>query len=242
MQPALSMPRCRGREACSAAAERFGAVQMGLERPLRIAGPRVDLSEGEETMSTVIGLFEHSRDASALVDELQKEGFPKNQIGLVARHEILKEHGIDVSTGTTIGAVTGATTGGIAGLLIGLGALLIPGLQIVAAGEFLVAVGATVLGLAGGAIAGGLIGSLSGLGLSEERAHRYSEAVSAGHIMVTVQTPQERVQEVSEMMTRYSAVEVDVVSASESAQMIRPAATVAQPSAMTQQPQQPMTH
>lgn len=188
-------------------------------------------------MSTVIGLFEHSRDASALVDELQKEGFDKNQIGLVARHEVLKEHGIDVTTGTEVGAITGATTGGIAGLLIGLGTLLIPGLQIVAAGEFLVAVGATVLGLAGGAIAGGLIGSLSGLGLEETRASRYSEAVSAGHIMVTVQSPQNRVQEVSELMTRYSAVEVDVVSG--------PEGTLTIPGAVAQQmqpPQQPMAH
>lgn len=184
-------------------------------------------------MSTVIGLFEHSRDASALVDELQKEGFDKNQIGLVARHEVIKEHGIDVTTGTQVGAITGATTGGIAGLLIGLGALLIPGLQIVAAGEFLVAVGATVLGLAGGAIAGGLIGSLSGLGLSEERARRYSEAVSAGHIMVTVQTPQERIQEVSEMMTRYSAVEVDAIPGPQG-NVVMPRATIAQQPAMTQ--------
>jgi len=193
-------------------------------------------------MATVIGLFEHARDASALVDELQKEGFDKNQIGLVARHEVLKEHGIDVATGTEIGAITGATTGGIAGLLIGLGTLLIPGLQIVAAGEFLVAVGATVLGLAGGAIAGGLIGSLSGLGLEEARASRYSEAVSAGHIIVTVHTPQERTQEVSEMMTRYGAIEVDVVPGPEGA-LVMPS-TAAQQAAMvqSQQPQQPTAH
>lgn len=182
-------------------------------------------------MPTVIGLFEHSRDASALVDELQKEGFAKSQIGLVARHEVFKEHGIDVTAGTTVGAVTGATTGGIAGLLIGLGALFIPGLQIVAAGELLTVIGATVLGLAGGALAGGLIGSLSGLGLEEERAHRYSEAISGGHIMVTVQTPQERVQEVSEMMTRYNAVEVDVVPG--------PEGPVFMPSASATQMQQP---
>lgn len=192
-------------------------------------------------MSTVIGLFEHSRDASALVDELQKEGIDKNQIGLVARHEVLKEHGIDVSTGTEVGAITGATTGGIAGLLIGLGTLLIPGLQIVAAGEFLVAVGATVLGLAGGAIAGGLIGSLSGLGLEEARASRYSEAVSAGHIMVTVQTPQQRVQEISEMMTRFGAAEVDVVPGPEGT-LVMPSAAAAQPSATMQPPQQPTAH
>ncbi|HEX8036430.1 MAG TPA: hypothetical protein VF510_21410 [Ktedonobacterales bacterium] len=190
-------------------------------------------------MATIIGLFEHSRDANDLVDDLQKEGIAKSQIGLVARHEVVKEQGIDVTTGTEIGAITGATTGGIAGLLIGLGALLIPGLNIVAAGTFLVVIGATVLGLAGGAIAGGLIGSLTGLGLSEERARRYSDAVSAGHILVTVQTPQERAQEVAELMTRHGAVEVDVVAGPEGTLLVPSAAAAAQ---QTQPPQQPMAH
>src|SRR5690348_11278578 len=102
-------------------------------------------------MSTVIGLFTHSRDANALVEDLKREGIALSQIGVVARHEVLKEHGLDVTSGTEVGVITGAATGGIAGLLIGLGSLLIPGVNIVAAGTFLVAVGATVLGLVGGA-------------------------------------------------------------------------------------------
>lgn len=161
-------------------------------------------------MATVIALFEHTRDANTLVEALQRGGLAKSQIGVVARKAVLKEHGLDVTTGTEIGAVTGAATGGIAGLLIGLGALLIPGIDIVAAGTFLVAVGAAVLGLVGGAVAGGLVGSLAGFGLSEERAHRYAEGVSAGHILVTVQTDQERVQEIAEQMRQYQAIEVDI--------------------------------
>ncbi len=225
----------------SAAAERL-AQSNGTRTALLIVGPRADLSEGEECMPTVIGLFEQSRNANDLVDELQKEGFAKSQIGLVARHEVFKEHGMDVSTGTSVGAITGATTGGIAGLLIGFGTLAIPVIGgIVAAGELLTVIGATVLGMAGGALAGGLIGSLSALGLEEARARTYSEAVTAGHIMVTVQTPQERVQEVSELMTRYNAVEIDVVPGPEGAVML-PSAEVAQPAAVTQPPQQPLSH
>src|SRR5690348_281858 len=83
----------------------------------------------EAHMATVVGMFEHSRDANELVEDLQSEGFTKPQIGVVARHEVLLEHGIDVTTGTEVGAITGATTGGIAGLLIGLGALLVPGVN-----------------------------------------------------------------------------------------------------------------
>lgn len=167
-------------------------------------------------MATVIGLFEHSREANALVDDLKRKEFTLSQIGVVARHEVLKDHGLDITSGTEVGVITGATTGGIAGLLIGLGSLLIPGLNIVAAGTFLVAVGAAVLGLVGGAVAGGLVGALASFGLSEERAHRYAEGVTAGHILVTVQTPQERTQEVVEMMNARSAIEVDVAGGPES--------------------------
>jgi len=74
-------------------------------------------------MATVIGMFEESRDVDRAIDTLTKEGFEKKQIGVVARHEVLKQAGIDATSGAEVGAITGATTGGIAGLLIGLGAL-----------------------------------------------------------------------------------------------------------------------
>jgi len=191
-------------------------------------------------MATVVGMFEHSRDANDLVEDLQKEGFAKTQIGVVARHEVLLEHGLDVTMSTEVGAITGATTGGIAGLLIGLGALLIPGVNIVAAGTFLVVVGATVLGLTGGAVAGGLVGSLAGFGLSEERANRYAEGVSAGHILVTVQSLSERVQEVAELMRDHNAVEVDIASGPE-AGLVAPLAA-AEPAAIATQQQSPTVH
>lgn len=160
-------------------------------------------------MATIVGMFERTRDVDRAIDDLMQAGFTKNQIGIVARHEVLKQNGLDVGTGAQVGAITGATTGGIAGLLIGLGALVIPGLQIVAAGEFLVWVGATVLGLAAGAIGGGLVGALAGFGISETQAQRYAEGVSSGRILVTIQSPSDRVAEVTEIMRHNDALEVD---------------------------------
>lgn len=160
-------------------------------------------------MATVVGMFEYSRDADRVIDELMTKGFTRNQIAVVARKEVFKQGGLDIGAGAEVGAITGATTGGIAGLLIGLGALAIPGLQIVAAGEFLVWVGAMVLGLAAGAIGGGLVGALAGFGITEAQAQRYSEGVSAGHILLTVQATPEQAEIAADIMRRGKALEVD---------------------------------
>jgi hypothetical protein len=161
-------------------------------------------------MATVVGMFEHAHDVDRVIDELAATGFAKSQIGVVARHEVLRRAGLDVGSGTEVGAITGATTGGIAGLLIGLGALLIPGLNIVAAGTFLVAVGATVLGIVGGAIGGGLVGALAGFGISEAQAQQYAEGVAQGHILVTVQAEPDRAQAAAQIMRDGNALEVDM--------------------------------
>lgn len=159
-------------------------------------------------MATVVGMFKEASDVDHAINDLTREGFQKSQIGIVARHEVLKDSGIDVTTGAEVGAITGATTGGIAGLLIGLGALVIPGVNIVAAATFLVAVGATVLGLAAGAIGGGLVGALAGFGLEETRAQRYASGVEEGHILVTVQTP-DRADLAAAVLAGANAIEVD---------------------------------
>jgi hypothetical protein len=161
-------------------------------------------------MATIVGLFEHTHEVDQAIDELVKAGFDRNQIGVVARHETMNKMGLTTTSGAEVGAITGATTGGIAGLLVGLGALLIPGLQIVAAGSFLVAVGATVLGLAGGALTGGLVGALTGFGLEETRAQRYAAGVNEGHILVTVQAEPGRGELAAETLRRCNALEVDV--------------------------------
>lgn len=161
-------------------------------------------------MATVVGMFEHAHDVDRAIGDLTKAGFVKSQIGVVARREVLKRAGLDISTGTEVGAITGATTGGIAGLLIGLGALLIPGLDIVAAGTFLVAVGATVLGIVGGGIAGGLVGALAGFGINEAQAQQYAQGVAQGHILVTVQTEPDKAQTAADILRDCNALEVDV--------------------------------
>jgi site-specific DNA-cytosine methylase len=78
----------------------------------------------------------------------------------------------------------------LGGLLIGLSAALIPGIgPVLAAGPLAAALGglagAGVGALAGG-VAGGLLGVLGSMGVPEERARLYTEAVRRGGVLVTV--------------------------------------------------------
>lgn len=161
-------------------------------------------------MKTIVGMFENTRDVDQALNELANHGFGKSDVSVVARREVLKESGLDITTGAEVGAITGATTGGIAGLLIGLGALTIPGIgPIVAAGEFLTWIGATVLGLAAGAIGGGLLGGLVSLGLPEREAKVYVEGIKRGNLLVAVRAPEERIAEAENILRAANAVDIN---------------------------------
>ena len=183
----------------------------------RRAGPhraevviRVIQMAGGMNMKTIVGMFENTRDVDAVLTELEKHGFGKSDVSVVARREVLKESGLDITTGAEVGAITGATTGGIAGLLIGLGAITIPGVgPIVAAGEFLTWVGATVLGLAAGAIGGGLLGGLVALGLPEHEAQVFAEGVKRGNLIIAVRASDQRLTEAEQVFRAGNAVDIN---------------------------------
>ncbi|HET9109599.1 MAG TPA: hypothetical protein VFN78_02125 [Ktedonobacterales bacterium] len=161
-------------------------------------------------MKTIVGMFENTRDVDAVLVELEKHGFSKSDVSVVARREVLKESGLDITTGAEVGAITGATTGGVAGLLIGLGAITIPGVgPIVAAGEFLTWVGATVLGLAAGAIGGGLLGGLVALGLPEHEAKVFVEGVKRGNLIVAVRASDTRLAEAEQILRAGNAIDIN---------------------------------
>lgn len=162
-------------------------------------------------MATIVGMFENSTDVDRAVNDLTRQGFSRNQIGVVARREVLKETGLDLTRTTEVGAIAGATAGGVGGLLLGLGVIAIPGIgPIVAVGEFLTWVGAMMLGAAVGAVGGGLVGALAGFGLPRHRAEYYVEGLKKGNILLTIQSAPETAQEAANIMRRDNAVEVDL--------------------------------
>jgi hypothetical protein len=155
-------------------------------------------------------MFENTRDVDQAIDALSKAGLSKAQIGVIARRGVLKEK-TSLTTTTEIGAIAGGALGGVSGLLVGLNVvtLAIPGIgEVVAAVDLLTVLGATLLGAGIGALGGGIVGALVGLGLPEHEAHVYAEGVKRGNILITVQTPAERMPEVTGIFRQANAVDI----------------------------------
>src|SRR5579871_3150861 len=116
------------------------------------------------TKTHVVGVFEDFEMAQRAIEELRRDGFRDDQIGLVARdesqvHNISSDRVETAEEGALSGAIAGASIGGLWG--IGIMAGMLPAIGPVIVGGTLVSVLASALG---SAAVGGLIGSLIGMG------------------------------------------------------------------------------
>ena len=135
-------------------------------------------------MGTVVGHFRDRASADAAYDELRQRGFSGAAISVVERG---RDAGDSPNADEPVTAGQGAAVGGIAGVLIGVGAMLIPGVgPILAAGPIAAALAGAVTGGVTGAVTGGLAGALVDAGVDEAAARYYDEAVQAGGVLVTV--------------------------------------------------------
>ncbi|MGH8523648.1 MAG: hypothetical protein ACREXY_05360 [Gammaproteobacteria bacterium] len=169
-------------------------------------------------MTTIIGLFDRVSDAEKAARDLMSTGFSHEDIGLIAsdatgewsRYKISTLEGAAPSSkalGTKMGAGTAA--GGLGGLVIGglvIGELAIPGIGWVAAAGTLAT---TLLGAGLGAIAGSLASAIDTLGVPEDQAGRYAEAIRRGGTLVSVRIAEDRANEVAAIMQRHQAVDID---------------------------------
>ena len=163
---------------------------------------------------TVVGTFNTYAEAQQVVRELENNGVPRNDISLVA-NDATSEHASTGTAGDTthpagsragVGAVTGGAIGGAAGLIAGLAGLAIPGIgPIIAAGP----IAAALAGAGVGAVAGGLIGGLTSMGVPEEHAGYYAEAVRRGGALVTVRADESEAERIADIMNRCGAVDID---------------------------------
>jgi hypothetical protein len=164
-------------------------------------------------MKTVVALYDRLEDAREAVDDLIEAGFTRSDISLVAR-DVTGEYGSyldtyegdDVGEAAAGGAVGGAIVGGLMGLLVGLGAFAIPGLgPVIAAGPL----AASLAGAGIGAAAGGLLGALVEWGIPEDEAGYYAEGVRRGGTLLAVRVPENRIEDVVEIMNDYGPVNVE---------------------------------
>lgn len=183
---------------------------------------------------TIVGLYETLTAARKIVSDLQDSGVPRENISLIAsdsageysryfdthtelttdKRDVVAEQTdtdvedeivSDAGAGAARGAGAGAVVGGVAGLLVGLGLLAIPGIgPVVAAGPILSA----LAGAGIGAATGGLVGALVKAGVPEHEAERYAEGVRRGGALVSVNAPDDMVEQVNEIMSRYNPINV----------------------------------
>lgn len=160
---------------------------------------------------TVVGLYDDLDTARQVVQELENNGFRREDISLVA-HDTRGQgnwqttgDGEARAHGAEKGAGVGAVLGGLAGLLVGIGALAIPGVgPVIAAG----ALATTLAGAGVGAVAGGLIGALTEAGVPEEEANYYAEGVRRGGNLVTVTAPDNMEQQARDILDRFHPVDM----------------------------------
>ena len=132
--------------------------------------------------------------AHAIVDDLLVARIPERQIHVVAREGTalgnLPEAGLAQKTDLIPAIERGIGLGGVTGTLAGLVVIAIPGAAVVSAG-------ALVLALAlGGSAAGAWVSSMIGVSVDSPRLKPYEEAIAEGQILMMIDVPVERVEEI----------------------------------------------
>jgi hypothetical protein len=141
-----------------------------------------------EKKLSVFGLFHDQDTLGRAVEALQTAGFPTTDVSvLMPRSQsdrlFAHEHHTKAPEGATTGAIAGGVVIGGLSLLVGLGALVIPGLgPLIAAGPIV----AALAGLGAGGAVGGIAGALIGMGIPEYEAKRYESFVEEGGILLSV--------------------------------------------------------
>ena len=106
-----------------------------------------------------------------------------------------------IGVGGGIGTAVGATLAAIAAVGT---SLTIPGLNLIVAGPLL----AALAGGGAGAVAGGLVGGLVGLGIPEQDAEIYNQALRDGGVVMSVAARSEDVYDVQNLMIQHGGEQV----------------------------------
>ena len=137
-------------------------------------------------MTNVAGIFNNETEASLAFASLIREGFTKDDISfLIADNAKTSFFGTQAPVNqaydqTAGGIVAGATLGAITAGLTAVGALIIPGINLLAVGPL----SAALLGAEAGGIIGGISGLIDAELVSEKKM--YDEALKMGKAVLIV--------------------------------------------------------
>jgi hypothetical protein len=148
--------------------------------------------------NTILGVFDDPIAARRALDELGASSLDVQDISVISpsREGSTGEGHLSAGEGAAVGAVWGG--------LVGLAALLIPGVGPFVAGGALFA---ALAGAATGAVVGGIAGALmDSAGLSEEQARGYEALVHGGKTLIAVKADEADQVEVRRILTSAGAV------------------------------------
>jgi len=146
------------------------------------------MSLGQTMGRSVFGVYANRTQVERAVDALRESGFSNNDVSVLLPEnekssDKLTEHPTKAPEGAATGAGSGALVGGALGWLVGMGALVIPGLgPFLAAGPLV----ATLVGAGAGGAFGGVTGALVGMGIPEAEAKIYHERMLTGGTLIVV--------------------------------------------------------
>ena len=153
-------------------------------------------------MSKIVSaVFDNRVAASAAAEGLLTAGFGQADISMLMSDSTQgREFNVEVNSkapeGATAGAAAGGVLGAIAAALVALGILIIPGLNLVAAGPIV----AAFAGAGAGGAVGGLLGGLVGMGIPEHEAKMMAERLAQGGILVGVLSHDDRAKMAQEVL------------------------------------------
>ena len=168
-------------------------------------------------MNTIIGLFDDPTSARRAVDTLRDGPLPLEDISIIAPNA---DGTVDTGDSGDVSAGEGAAVGAVWGGLVGLAALLIPGV-----GPFIAfgALGAALTGAVTGAVVGGISAALIDFsGIPAEDARGYEEQIRAGKTLVAIKARDEDTAEVRRILNEVGAGTVRDDQADLSATVRRP--------------------
>lgn len=139
-------------------------------------------------MNTTIGVYDNHELAVGAVRKLKDLGYPLRHITIMGKseeEEVLDNdmHMAVKNPVNMVGVGTGTAIGATLGILTGVGIFAIPGLG------FLYGAGALVGAIAGfdfGLIGGGIASVLATIGVKDENAQKYHDALEMGKFLVIV--------------------------------------------------------
>ncbi|MGF1589399.1 MAG: hypothetical protein ACFCU7_09165 [Pleurocapsa sp.] len=111
---------------------------------------------------------------------------------------------ISATDGAIKGAVAGGTTGGLLAFIVGLGAILIPGIGLPLAAESLFTV---LLGTGASSTVGGFVGGMRGWFLPAEAARIYRDRLLQGNYLIVVKGSEAELNQARLLLTNWGIKE-----------------------------------